>query len=138
MSARRWKSRWKICCAGLLLLTACRSHVDADAELLGECRYEPRPASHFVATFENERDITRKWTKVGIVHGRGKPQYLQEIGAAMKVKARSIGGDALVVREVVAAAHARMRRNLIYREAMVVRYVDGSDGADTDRPQQQR
>ena len=136
-----------VCCAGLLLLTACRSYVDADVELLGEQAYEPRPASSFVAAYENENEITRKWAKIGIVYGRGKPEYIEEVVAAMKVKARKIGGDAIVVRKdfsettggsvssyrEVPGGYDKTRRKLLYRQAIVIRFMDDAEAARQQR-----
>lgn len=81
----------------LPLLAGC---VTSRSELLGSSVFPPRPDGHDIIVYDSLDDVEVPFTKVGVVHCEGRPRTKWDtMMAALKVEARKIGADALILRD---------------------------------------
>lgn len=72
--------------------------VDASAFLLGEARFAASPATHEILVYDTFEDVPFPYIKVARVVASGDSQAAWDrVFEALKVKAREVGGDAIVL-----------------------------------------
>jgi len=93
VSRRRVLARCGVALA--LLATACAS---ASAVRLGEQTFSPRDENATIVVYESVDELPRPFVKVGRVVGEGSDlAAFASIVEVMKLRARELGGDALVL-----------------------------------------